>query len=912
MATDASWGVVQVQVPPVVTDLARVLDDLVGALIAVLDVVRAVLDVVKAFLVGFIDPLSAIIDAIVSEIESLLDDIRQVGVYFAGDLDVEPPFEELLGGFTAYERRMVGRLVDRTDPTRPAFSTRSAVAAVFLYASFDTTTVQQALAFISQLRKFFHLRGRTRTYTIPTGLNVSYGSSSTGLGAFGLLGDVLETGEAPSVASVRWQMTPPAGAGAVSWPLPSPPGFLVEVSTVPDGLFLAYQTPTAEAQADDEGNQHLEVGLVSDPDGNPFKLYGGLGIIDAAELDWESIGTNFEPPEGDGKTRLFLYRSAADNVPIPLNALSIDGKPVLQTTFFVDVKDVLGINVAAPGQQFSTLLRYEDMPYDATFESSADGSVNVTVSDEPARDVYVRVSAVTSDVVAGSDGPASNFYWTLTQSRVRAGAAGAVTLGVSHALPTSSKSDPSAPLKVTFPSTQTADYLDVVATALAVMVLSRSDLVAQGISAATAAARVDAAQAALTAAPADASDAELSSLLDDIDAANRAAADAHPSYQIDTAAEATGLEDLARYLVPLVLGNAPGRFLKKNFPDVTTFRSKLRLRCRATANMLLSQTGPLPSSVLDLVLEQATVTTASGVVKSLAAVTWKDLDADFDLDETILGSMDATSVEGSDSSRGVAPNPVSVGKRDAEFLRNAVGGFGLFTVELDRAPGFLVFPPYVEQSGDAVGTNARMGLGSADYSPVIYQSDDVTTMKFCRNVFLANPSVLSASQLVLNVAASSATLAKKSGGEWTSYRLFPQGLPPVEAALNEIVGFLDAIKAGVRGIVDAVLAYIDFVEARILELEALLQRIEGLLDLVVSIEVPAVAGLVVAANGTDGVLQALVSADNKPSDSSAAVSRIGDDGEVVLGGTYGVGAVLLAGGLPAAVLDLLLLLFSEG
>jgi len=861
VATEQQWEVAQVQLPEVVTDLASALNGLIGALIAILDIALAVLRVVKAFLVGFLDPIAAIIAAIIAEIEGLLNDIRQIGVYFSGDLDVEPPFDELLGGFTAYERRMVGRLTDRTDPTRPAFSSRTACVAVFSYASFDTTSIQMALAFISQIRKFFGLRGRTRTYTIPTGLNVSYGSASTGLGAFGLIGDIFDKGEDPSVASVRWQMAAPAGAGAVSWPLPSPAGFLVEVSTVPDGLYLAYLTPPKDSQSSDE----VEMGLVAGPDGRPFKLYGGASILkEDSSLVWRSSGDTYFPPAGDRKTRFFAYRSAADNVPIPISALQMGDKAVLQRTFFVDVKTVLGINVAAPGQQFSTLLRYEDMPYDATFEVNADDSVTVTLSEERARDVYVRVSAVTSAVVASSP-QASSFYWSLSEGNVQAESFTQVRLALTSAA-SSDKSDASAPLQVTFPSELTSQYLECVATALAVLVLSRSDLLAQG---------------------------------DDA------------SFELDTAAQETGLEDLARYLVPLVYGRmSPGEFLKKNFPDVSSFRGKIRKRCLAVANMLLASTGPLPSAVLNLVLDRAQVTVKSGVVRGLADITWNDLAPSYDIDATILDAMDPSTDAGSAASTGVAPNPLSIGKLDPTFLASRFGVTGAAGIPLARTPGFAVPPEYVdERPADAAGELLPVSMGSADDSPVIYSLGSPSQAAFCRNVFLDNPEILTASQLVLNVAASTMTKAKRQGGAWLNYRLFPQGLPPVEAALNEIVAFLNAIEAGLAGILDAIVAYISYIEARILELEALLRRLQGLLDLILSIDVPPMATLIVTANGTNGILQALLTAENKPADTTTTVSRIKKDGEVVVGGAYGIGTVLLAGGLPSSVVDLLRLIF---
>ena len=236
--TGARWVTVQVQLPSTVTAVASVLDSLVGALLAVLSVVQAALDVVKAFLPGTLDPIAAIVAGLISEVEQLLGDLREIGVFVSGDLNPQHPFDELLGGFQAYERRMVARLTDRADATRPDFSSGTTVVGVFLYESFAASDTREALAFIDRIKAFLSVDGAPQANPVPVGLEVSYGAATTGAGLFGVTSDAFSQNEVPSVANVRWRLAPPPGAGAVSWPLPAPAGFLVEVSTVPDGLTL--------------------------------------------------------------------------------------------------------------------------------------------------------------------------------------------------------------------------------------------------------------------------------------------------------------------------------------------------------------------------------------------------------------------------------------------------------------------------------------------------------------------------------------------------------------------------------------------------------------------------------------------------------------------------------------------------
>lgn len=856
----------QVQLPSTVTAVASVLDSLVGALLAVLSVVQAALDVVKAFLPGTLDPIAAIVAGLISEVEQLLGDLREIGVFVSGDLNPQHPFDELLGGFQAYERRMVARLTDRADATRPDFSSGTTVVGVFLYESFAASDTREALAFIDRIKAFLSVDGAPQANPVPVGLEVSYGAATTGAGLFGVTSDAFSQNEVPSVANVRWRLAPPPGAGAVSWPLPAPAGFLVEVSTVPDGLTLTYVTPSPRAALDGEGQQTQSFGLILDPNGRPFRLYGGLDVLDEGDLAWSASGTTYTPPSVDsggklipGKTQLYAYTSSADNVPVPLTALDAG---VLQKTFFLDLATVLGTNLVAPGQPFSLNLRAEDMPHAATFANEVDGTVTVTVDPEPAREVYVRVSAVSKDFGAFPGSHPYTFLWSVSQSIITAGAAtGQVRLSV---LPNSAaKGEPSAPLRIAFPRPTGGAYADAVATAIAITVLSRSDLLAMGT--------------------------------EDV------------SFEIDTAGEPTGLEDVGRYVVPQVAGgSAVARFFKRAGPP-QTFRSKLLARCRILADEFLARTGP-PSPTLEaLVVERATVSTPTGV-KPLGQVLWSDLDPDLGAPVTILDSLDIEG-GGSDVLWGIAVNPIEIGLDETSVLAR-MNAQSAFPIRFSRTPGFLTADAAAE-----FALQTPFERGSADYSPVLYDRTGVppdVSMKFCRNIFLANPTVLTAANLVLQIAAAPVARSSRSGeGAWYAVRLFPQALPGPDSALTEILGFLASIQAGTKAVSATIEAYIDFLQARILELEALLQRIQALLDVTASINVPASSGLIVSGAGTDGVLQALLTAEDKPQDSAAVVSRIDASGNTVRSGTYGVGVVLMFGGLPTAAVDLLNLMFTE-
>ena len=168
-------------------------------------------------------------------------------------------------------------------------------------------------------------------------------------------------------------------------------------------------------------------------------------------------------------------------------------------------------------------------------------------------------------------------------------------------------------------------------------------------------------------------------------------------------------------------------------------------------------------------------------------------------------------------------------------------------------------------------------------------------MDYCRNVFLNNQGMLDTAATVLQFAA--ATVSAPQTGAWLTYRLFPQGLPEIEAFFQLIEDFLAGLLTGTRDLTAMILTYIEFIEARILELEGLLQRIEALLDIVLTIQIPAASGLLVTGEGTMGIVSALSSAGNKPTDSGPS--------------NIGGGVCLLAGGLPTPIVELFKLFFVQ-
>lgn len=834
-----SWVTIEIGLPPFITDAVGVIRSVLDVLVTILNIALSILQVTKALLSGTLDPLSSLIESIIEEIEGLINDLRNLGLYVSGDWNLlVPDFEDLRGGYQAYERRMIGRLTNTTDPSRPDFSRSSAVIAIYLYLSVDISAIQALIQFVLKVMAFFGRRLPAKAFTTPVELRVTYGTEGATVTQLGPIFSAAANREVPDQANLQWQMAPSPSGTTVAFPRVAPPGFLIEVSTLPNGLYLGWDARKGNAGTGDNRAQGI---MLDQRTGLPFKLYGGSDVLDVRDL----ADPTFQPAESgtsDTETRLYAFVDQTNDTPIPISALKDGNKHLLQRTFYAKAGP---ITVMGPGQGFSGQLYAGDMPYKATFEVGDDGKVTPVV-EEQARDVYVRISAVTPNLASlittesrpGNTEPLAApipLYQTDSATLYASASSKGVGFMETRAVSPADKSEPSLPLRVSFPTQQTQTYLETVAAALAVLVLSRSDLpVAKA-----------------------------------------------PVFAPGVASTPTGLENIAAQLVPRIINQSLDRYFGRNEVSPAKFRAQLRRRCISTANYLYEVSG----SMGDL---EGVAAEAGQVLREWTFPEKYNRDGD---PLTIWEAL-----KDNDDLRGLALNPYSFGVDHAKaslfFLRGGRLPGGAY---VERGPGFL-FKGARESFRGQFGPWV-VGMGSADMSPCIYARNYMGrsgVIDFCRNVF--PDEVYSAAATVLNIAAAPGTLPA-GDTEWIALRPFENGIPGVEVALDELLRWIKTIEAGIQSIVDLIVRYIEFVEARILELQALVQRIDGLLAMIENLQLPVVSGLVVTGNGTLGALEGLVTADNKPQDDADA---------------YGAGVVILAGGLPAVLVDILQAFFPGG
>ena len=454
--------------------LGGIIDTLDGILefgITLLELADLVLSVMQSLLFGLIDPIRAIVEALLDELRALIQDLANTGVYITGDFALLTPnnlFANVVGGYSAYEQRMIARFVDRTDVNRPDFSPNAPTAGVFFYVSSgDIGKVIKAIS--SLLALFGPYKTGTTSFPPPAAPKAEINDSDE--------------------LVVTWAYS--QVAGVVSGLLaPAPAGFIIEISTVPTGLQVVSQT--ADDMNSNSTNPPKNTYLCLDPQSNKvLNVYGGLGVCGsgASGQDWANL------EKGTQQLRFRLDQTTPLIKPTDL----VSGDNLLLGSAYYVKAGVFPKLV--PGQTFTTTFTRDMLPKHASFES---GSASVV---DDTRTYYIRVRAVASDLAEvfedalglsvldvaiplyGKDvgdaiplyGKAARLFFFSTTDVRNSGTAkkffpSASTGTDSSDLRANLYSLASSPVSVTFPSAAVKEYRGVVRLAVAVAILARMDL----------------------------------------------------------------------------------------------------------------------------------------------------------------------------------------------------------------------------------------------------------------------------------------------------------------------------------------------------------------------------------------------------------------------------------------------------
>lgn len=933
------WGTLSFSIP-LVDELepARVaINSVTEFLLAGLNIAVEALNLVKTFTVSYLDPISEIIEAVVDELDALSRSLSDIGLYVAGDWDLlQYPFTDLKGGFSEYERRMIARLTDRTDPTRPDVASEIQTFAGFFYLSVDAAEIERIIAFVEQITRFFNLSFNPKGgMPTPTIKEVVYGTSTTDILSFDTLDNFTQWSDTPpQVARITWQVTPPTTDSPFK-PFPGvpPKKYLVAVSTVPDGIHLMYDRPRANTDTRPVANksrvQPRDYGHVVDRRGTPVVLQGGFPMLQFNEstFGWDK-SVDDKGNVLPNKARVYGLPDPAKNSVIPLEKLFYNDngtfKRLWQDTFFPDEVEA---SLQWATDEFTLDLPYDSLPWHATVKM-VDGKAEITNVHRPTT-YYVRVAS-TGESSINDDGDILFVYDLASDgAKEMATSTGPFFIDVGSPIVRRKSFTISAwsePEKLTFSNANTKEYLEAVKAALALLVLCRVDLTV-----------ID----------------ELNDLKDE---GVLSSAKESEIMLPDVALKETGLEGF-RHLLDRLYTNFDD-LVKTKGTSPETFRKSLLDRVSEVANELYQSTGPMPGAekaVVDATEKLRTIKWSEIFIARRGEndVTAREL-AESTYDPTILESLGAPSAGGEDTNRGVlgdwglALNPWCIGvdeyvitnlqflsgddhkvfrERSPHFIELSQSGATGAPVEpfvfpqdvptfLDKQPSGLrmLYELYVDPEDGSIAVesdtfdwffvlrNLRRLVGSADRSPVFYSGRSVftdeptvldgnTDISYCRTLLAEynGGQLMNEARIALGVAAA-AHQRSPLDGEWYSVRI-GDVIPGISQFIDSLSNWIETLQSSIESVGDTLESYIAYVEARIIETQQLIRRINSLLQTAFSIGfgIPKVSGLVLASNGTDGVLADFANAENKPSDSPLS---------------YGAGVVVVAPAYPSFLVDL--------
>lgn len=881
MAT--SWNTAGIGLPADVKSALDTLSHVLDIVSTAARVAKGAVDIARALSGSAQDPVAQLAQALRDEIEGLLSDLRKAGAYLSGDwLLAQYPYKKLLGGYGAYERRMVARLSDRTDPTRPDLSSQSSVAAVFFYAAGTPLSIDKPLALLGWL----------------TGL--------VGVGSKG-------GGQYPAPSQVRAVPSDPGGVAApdairVSWHLPPgtglpPGGFFVSVSTIPGPIQLVASRPNKMPSGKASKGDPRHIVTLTDEAGRPINLYGGYGQLSGVF----QLGKD---PDIFGLTE--------DGTKIVLGDLDYGGARKIMRMFRLTSKETLA---RWPTGQFFLNIQRSDLPRTAGNVSSLGSPSPITY--------FVRVAAVPKEVADGKKDWKYDLAVAAKKVQTDSPARVPLTGGLSPGA-FGSWSQPAASVTLPGAGNNLATATEVVAAALAVLALCRPDLPVL-----TAKTHLGKAFAAVPCGLE--SFANLLALL-----YPQGYAKALEKAGRDPLAFRVDLYDRCLSLARQALDQAGlgtdslSRLVAAGRPLVTATVSDLLAAAGEGQSLRAARAAGIDrAKILDLLR-----TEDSRTADRVRA--W--------LQGGAKGSLPKLDVPaGSSRAAYLAPNPLSSGvpadvaakllqmpgavrQRAPQILESrspqsdfpfrasiapadaalaiqaAPGGIRDIYERFRQVDGSIQVPKSVADYVTNLLQQSR-SAGSADLLPVLVVNpaglisavdkgkvDPAASggagMLVVRSMLAkySSGALLSAASSVLGQAGG-AVLRTPADGSWVAFRPLDM-MPGVDAALDAASAVLGRITASAGNSAVAAGGFADFLGAQIDALGAMAQKLQVLIQSAADIlaRLPEAAVLVVVGRGTDEILSQFVSSQNKPQDGKDA---------------YAAGAVLLAGGAPSFLLDIL-------
>jgi len=922
--------------PAVLTTFQGTVHNIADYFNQILSVLQGFLQLSKTFTVSLVNPINSLIAETLKAVQSAIRDIDQLGLYFTSDYPLLTyPFSDVLGGYTAYERRMLSKLTDRLDPNRPSVSPETMVMAVFFYATAETTGISNLTRTVQQFMRLFNIN--TVGETLPACGPIKPLYKNMGVrGSFANLSQAyrnLKTGnQNPTALTLQWQIARSNRMGSITIPMPPADGFILEVSTVPQGLALFCNRKKVSDGRDVSKNEARESVIVRSEDDAPIILYGGAGSVQipqqnqaTSNLTSQAGQISFKP----GSTFYFAKRSLADTEIIALDQLydAKTGRHYLQRTFLIDQVQL------SPSNTYEFVVEQKDLPYNATFETTEKGIVRTNDTEQPST-YYLRVAAV-SDYIRKSGTPDSA-QWALRFdcSATHAASKEVVVPLIWGENLTANRGRPSEVATVTFPTQYTNTYLESVRVALFLLALLRIDtkpLIAgktidkdrfEQIRQHQFMTRGAYAESVFGECTLNGLDQVLLSVLE-----GQTPSDFYAGKNLDPSVWVKKVTSNIQRIIDkmyAVAGSDPAleKFLSERTVELRT--TKLEDLAKLSKSPGILSTNPvLQSTLADFFQKFYQAPEGTGIASGISQLVDLSDREDFLASETldltpfpyygttqwtIVGSIDdatARAIYMGTGWKGTPTTDNALVAFDIAFKRHMAQEKYTYGAESEydptskgtekkwlhlrqtpiaKQPFLPDGPPLLYSAGSAAGDSMDAStLYAAPFRRLFTDADGTE--------HALGKKVLEQALLILNVITAVQNKSSQTSA-WYALRLGDR-LPGLSDMLLRVNQFMLATNVSLGSSANLLQEYIDFLSARIREIQQLLTQIDRLTQQLTFFETPKCAALVVFAKGSDDITSKFIGASNKPQDSALS---------------YGAGGCIVVPTVPGSqfVLDLLL------
>lgn len=885
----AKWGGLELELPPPFLEpIITAINDVLELIVVFLDIVLVVLEICKVFVLGLVGPILAVLEALIALIESLANDLRKAGFYirydeeFFNNKNFQENLTNCMGGYSNWESKCFNWLIDSSDPNRPDFSTASGVLGLFFYMSVDISEVIRLIkTMMSLIRLFSNYPGKGTMLQTPTDLKFEFKRDPFTAAGWS---DMWESDEAPpKMGELTWGFSAaPANALGMAMPAFPPDACILEISTIRDGLMVGAQRQVpGTTDANKQKNSFVPAPTMDG--GGPLRIYGGtrtlVGGKNGQRPDQLLNGYDAVNLTNSGKGAVWLVKNPEDPNPISLaewvNAESWGaGKgPIMQKQVVIHHNNAMLYFFP----EFKYTLIQEEMPY--ALKEVTNGKP--VPESEPAREVYVRIAAGTDSVVMFEPMHSMNKVQESLKTKSE-GISGYVIENIDNPLePLKTEHFPwpnsrgrlSQPIKVTFPSEAQKDFMKMIKVAVCIALLCRGELDED---------------------PADQKEPNpkdsgfwkvSKQVLQGFGFAGGWGGQVY-----ETGGVTPGTWAPSKVSIATAAENIAEAFQRRagSIPDAV-FEGLVKAHGK---NLLFYMGGTRSHPLVDGTIPS--FSTTCGVMspegkkyhfdgsEKYATNTLFDHCNTFETgQERYIGAHLNYEAPWDKITRGTYHQSfkfygVKQGVKASQFPSNDAG---MIKIENDNLP---VMIGMTQQSFGSLDETAIFDMMS-------FAAKREAVVVPARNCFTR--AQLQSALAVLNVATSGV-----SEGNWIAVRPLETILLPVEEFLEKLLNWLKTVRDGLLAIVKQILDYIRMIEARIMEIQQLIRKIQAILRMFADFTVSAELHMLVCTGaGTQGLISEFMQSENKP-----------DDGQ----GAVGTGLVVVAGGLPLIILDLLKAIFA--